>query len=276
MRHRAALVIATLALSSRALSQVVPTAPAPDSVERLLASIRAGYDSGFSQLVAALPTTARDRSTKLWLLWQLGQFRTQAVAWARLDGNRYLSVSQGPLMPAWLVVVPPGSEAFRRMRGTLQLDPTATILVAQMAPEPVTPTWAGVFLMHQLSLLASYVQGDTVGESAAARIELQANYIELVAGDFVAQGRLRGAIDTIFARWEPQSPNEAVRRITNADRSLFLTLQAAVSREAPRSTAEAELRGGFAVVAMVVRYCERHSLPANQCAALLKQIPSRL
>jgi len=242
----------------------------------LLASIRAGYDSGFSQLVAALPTTARDRSTKLWLLWQLGQFRTKAVAWARLDGNRYLSVSQGPLMPAWLVVVPPGSEAFRRMRGTLQLDPTATILVAQMAPEPVTPTWAGVFLMHQLSLLASYVQGDTVGESAAARIELQANYIELVAGDFVAQGRLRGAIDTIFARWEPQSPNEAVRRITNADRSLFLTLQATVSREAPRSTAEAELRGGFALVAMVVRYCERHSLPTNQCAALLKQIPSKL
>jgi len=276
MRHRAALLVATLALSSRARSQVSPTALAPDSVERLLASIRAGYDSGFSQLIAALPATARDRSTKLWLLWQLGQFRTQAVAWARLDGNRYLSVSQGPLMPAWLVVVPPGSEAFRRMRGTLQLDPTATILVAQMAPEPVTPTWAGVFLMHQLSLLASYVQGDTVGDSAAARIELQANYIELVAGDFVAQGRLRGAIDTIFARWEPQSPNEAVRRITNADRSLFLTLQATVSRESPRSTAEAELRGGFAVVAMVLRYCERNSLPTKQCAALVQQIPSKL
>src|SRR2546428_14035609 len=100
MRHRAALVIATLALSSRALSQVVPTAPAPDSVERLLASIRAGYDSGFSQLVAALPTTARDGSTKLWLLWQLGEFPRQAVAWARVDGNRYLSVSQGPPVPA--------------------------------------------------------------------------------------------------------------------------------------------------------------------------------
>jgi len=276
MRHWAALVIATLALSSRALSQVVPTAAAPDSVERLLASIRAGYDSGFTKLIAALPATARDRSTNLWLLWQLGQFRTQAVAWARLDGNRYLSINQGTLMPAWLVVVPPGSEALRRMRGTLQLDPTATILVAQMAPEPVTPTWAGVFLMHQLSLLASYVQGDTVGDSAAARIDLQANYIELVAGDFVAQGRLLAAIDTIFARWEPQSPNEAVRRITTADRSLLLTLQATVSRESPRSNAEAELRGGFAVVAMVVRYCERHNLPANQCAALLQQIPSKL
>src|SRR2546426_7962444 len=75
MRHRAALLVATLALSSRARSQVSPTALAPDSVERLLASIRAGYDSGFSQLIAALPATARDRSTKLWLLWQLGQFR---------------------------------------------------------------------------------------------------------------------------------------------------------------------------------------------------------
>jgi len=276
MRHWAALVIATLALSSTALSQAVPTAAAPDSVERLLASIRAGYDSGFTKLIAALPATARDRSTNLWLLWQLGQFRTQAVAWARLDGNRYLSINQGTLMPAWLVVVPPGSEALRRMRGTLQLDPTATILVAQMAPEPVTPTWAGVFLMHQLSLLASYVQGDTVGDSAAARIDLQANYIELVAGDFVAQGRLLAAIDTIFARWEPQSPNEAVRRITTADRSLLLTLQATVSQESPRSKAEAELRGGFAVVAMVVRYCERHNLPANQCAALLQQIPSKL
>ena len=276
MRHWAALVIATLALSSTALSQAVPTAAAPDSVERLLASIRAGYDSGFTKLIAALPATARDRSTNLWLLWQLGQFRTQAVAWARLDGNRYLSIDQGTLMPAWLAVVPPGSEALRRMRGTLQLDPTATILVAQMAPEPVTPTWAGVFLMHQLSLLASYVQGDTVGDSAAARIDLQANYIELVAGDFVAQGRLLAAIDTIFARWEPQSPNEAVRRITTADRSLLLTLQATVSQESPRSKAEAELRGGFAVVAMVVRYCERHNLPANQCAALLQQIPSKL
>src|SRR2546428_8600477 len=199
MRHRAALLVATLALSSRARSQVSPTALAPDSVERLLASIRAGYDSGFSQLIAALPATARDRSTKLWLLWQLGQFRTQAVAWARLDGNRYLSVSQGPLMPAWLVVVPPGSEAFRRMRGTLQLDPTATILGAQMAPEPVSPTWAGVFLMHQLSLLASYVHGDTVGESAAARIKLQPHYSELVAGACVALGTLRRASAVIFA-----------------------------------------------------------------------------
>src|SRR6266571_6539796 len=203
MCSRTSLLIATLLLSSEARSQGPPSIPTPDSVEQVLSDIRATYDSGFARLIAALPASARDTASDLWPLWQVGRFRAQSVAWVRMSGSRYLALARGPRMPAWLVIVPPGSDALRHMGGTLQLDPTATILVAQIAPEHVTATWAGVFLTHQLSLLASYVQGDTVGDSAAARIELQANYIELVAGDFVAQGRLRAAIDTIFARWEP-------------------------------------------------------------------------
>lgn len=274
MRYRVSIILATLLFVSRAASQTVPAAAAPDSREQLVAQIRAAYDSGFAALMAIVPTSVRDSSSSLRLLWQIGRFRKQAVAWARMDGNSYLAVSPGPRMPAWLAVVPPGSEALTRMHGTLQLDPTATILVAQMAPEPVTPTWGAVFLTQQLSLLASYVQGDTLGDSATARIDLQAAYIEFVAGDFLAHGRLRTAIDTLFARWKPQSTSEAAHRIVRTDRSVLRALQATVSDEPARSRAEAELRGGFVATSMAVRFCELHDLPANQCATLVHQIPS--
>src|SRR5436189_192964 len=171
MRKRTDLFILLVLLPSRGIAQRLPSTPSRDSIERVLSSIRATYDTGFARLMAALPASARDTSSELWPVWQIGQFRTQAVAWVQMSGDRYLALSRGSRMPAWLVVVPPGSDALRRMKGTLQMDPTATILVAQIAPEQVTVTWAGVFLTHQLSLLASYVQGDTLPSD---RVDLQA------------------------------------------------------------------------------------------------------
>ncbi len=209
MRPSVLILLPILLHPSAGASQGHRPAPVPDQV---VAEIRAGYDSGFASLIAALPPSASDPSTALWPLWALGRFRTQAVAWATMSGDTYRALVPGPRMPAWLVVVPPGSNALRRMKGSLQLDPTATILVALIAPERVTPTWAGVFLVHQLSLLADYVHDSTSTSPSPAqynRTELQAYDLELMAADFLSQGRLRHMIDSVLAHWTLASAEDA-------------------------------------------------------------------
>src|SRR5262249_49778039 len=108
---RFAILAALLAMPSTAGSQGAIPVSASDSVERVLATLRASYDSAFAGLMPSLPPEAQDSTSDLWPLWRIGQFRAQAVRWVRMDGDRYIALEGGPLMPAWMVVVPPGSAA---------------------------------------------------------------------------------------------------------------------------------------------------------------------
>jgi len=272
-----------LGLAVCATSRLLPQAPLSttrlDSTDQLVAAIRAEYDSGFAKLLAALPPTASDTSSDVWPLWALGQFRATRVAWVALQGETYRAIGYGHRMPAYLVVVPPGSPADRRMKGFLQLDPTTSLLVAQMAPVHVSPTWAGLFLLHQLSLLSDLAHPGAPSPQSAteeARSDLQAADLELVAADFLAQGRFRVALDSALAEWRPESPADLAGRVRRAAPSALLPIQASVPSEPARSDAETRLRGGVVATSLLIRYCEQQQLDPDACAALIGQLASPL
>ena len=269
-------VVLTLVLFSRvAVGQNVATPPSPDSAERVAAAIRAAYDTGFARLLAALPPSASDSSSDLWPVWVLGQFRARSATWVTMKGDSYLAIGYGRRTPAYLVVVPPGNKALARMQGYLELDPTADILVAQMAPVQVTPTWAGLFLLHQLSLLADHADGSTTtarSPTDEARSDLQAADLELIAADLLAGGRFRAALDTILSRWHPESTGELVDRIVHASPSEMSAVLAVVPSEPERSAAEAQLRGGVFGTSAAIRYCEVHEFGQDSCATVIKAL----
>jgi hypothetical protein len=105
--------------------------------DTLLDRLRAIYDSGFAHVMAAVPDSAAEPG--LWPLWALGRFKRNAVSWARLIGNGYYPLREGPAAAGWLAIVPPGHRMLRSMPSGLALDPSPTIHVVRIRPDEVTP-----------------------------------------------------------------------------------------------------------------------------------------
>ena len=232
---------------------------APAQVALDVPALRGLYDSSFARIAEALPAGADSAPSPYWPLWAIAQFRRDRVAWAELRGEQYFAVRAGPAPRAWLVIVPPDAPAAARMRGTMQLDPTATILVAQIAFQSVTTEWAGIFLSRQLSLLADYALGATsilVTDEQHYLTEFRGYQIELIAADLLARGRLRNAIDSLFRATQVASLDQLAQLVRGlTPRELRILDDSALSAP-PRSEAERTLRNGFLAAALTVRYCE--------------------
>jgi hypothetical protein len=240
-----------------ALSFVGGAAPAQVALD--VPALRGLYDSSFARIEETLPAGADSAPSPYWPLWAIARFRRDAVAWAELRGEQYFAVRAGPAPRAWLAIVPPDTPAAARMRGTMQLDPTATILVAQIALQPVTTEWAGIFLSRQLSLLADYALAATtipVTDEQYYLSEFRGYQIELIAADLLARGRLRNAIDSLFTVAHVASLDRLAQLVGGlTPRDLRILDDSALSAP-PRSDAERTLRNGFLAAALAVRYCE--------------------
>lgn len=247
-----------------------------------LASIsetRAVYDSGFARIANALPPGASRETSPLWPLWAIARFRLEAVGWAALEGERYVSAHTGPHPRAWLVVVPTETPAYGRMRGPLQIDPTTDLIVAQIAPEHVTMPWAGVFLAHYLSLLADYALGATArGRSTSAFYvsEARAYQIELMAADLVSAGAFRRTLDSVLAQASVRTADDLFQQLNDLYAAALTATRTLVSAEPPRSHDEETLRNGFVLVALVTRYCELKGIEPTAAGPLYERLEASL
>ena len=240
-----------------ALSLAGGAAAAQGSID--VSALRDVYDTSFARIESALPAEAHNESSPYWPLWAIARFRRNAVGWAELRGEQYHDVRSGPAARAWLVIVPPDTPAWGRMRGTLQLDPTATILVAQIALRPVTTEWAGIFLARQLSLLADHALGVISVPSTDEQhytTEFRGYQMELIAADLLAGGRLRHAIDSLFRAEQLASLERLAQLVSGLTTHQARILDDPSLSVPPRSDAELILRGGFLAAALTVRYCE--------------------
>ncbi len=275
MKYRDTLIALALLAPAAALGQV-PAAGAPaDSAAEGAEQLRAVYDSGFAGILAGLPASASNASSELWPLWVLGGYRQRSVGWMRLTDGGYQPVVAGARMPAWLVVVPPGTTGLARMRRPLEMDTSRSVHVARIASFAVTPTWAAIFLFRQLSLL--YHHAEELGSRAAsadeiAKLELQAADVELAAADFVARGDFRDSLDVMLERWRVASPEQLADSIVRARPAVLQRILAAVPAEAARSREEGELRSGVAATSLLVRYCGLHDLETAACASQLRRL----
>ena len=270
MNHLGPVIALALLAPAAAIGQV-PASPAPpESGGDTVAGIRAIYDSGFRSVAATLPPSAADSTTLLYPLWLLARFREQSVAWLRVTGGAYQPVTPGPHRAAWLVVVPAGTATVGRMRSLLQRDPSAGVVVGQIAAAPVTPAWAGVFVFRVLALLYPYADEDMRPRSAAelAREQLQASDMELMAADLLARGDYRDSLDAALQRWHADAPDRLTDSVINVPPAVLRRIEAAVPAEPARSREESDLRDEAATTSLVIRFCELHALAMDACATV--------
>jgi len=205
--------------------------------DTLLDRLRAIYDSGFAHVMAAVPDSAAEPG--LWPLWALGRFKRNAVSWARLIGNGYYPLQEGPAAAGWLAIVPPGHRMLRSMPSGLALDPSPTIHVVRIRPDEVTPTWAGLFLVHEVMHLADRALGAEPPRPTRHQFlmsEFRAYELELLAADRLSAGRLRLALDIALDVTQPTSLQSLVseaRALAAAQHEAFAAL---ISPERPNSS----------------------------------------
>src|SRR5918996_4836747 len=103
-----------------------------------LHAVRARYDSGFAQVVAAVDTT----DERLAPLRLFARFKNDHVGWAVQYGDAFFAM--GPSRArAWLVVVPPDHPALAELGSVLVPAKTASVPVVRVKPDLIAPTWAG-------------------------------------------------------------------------------------------------------------------------------------
>lgn len=238
------------------------------------ATIRAIYDSAFAYVESALPEDAGEQASPYWPVWALARFRQQSVGWAELHGEAYTALTGGPMPCAWLVVVPEGTPARARMVATLQLDPATDLLVAQIAPIRITVPWAGVVLWRQLSLLADYALGASASpptDEEYFATEFRGYQVELMVADLLSGGLVRLVLDDLLAQGEVTGV-ESLTDLTSTIVELPPALEAVLPAPAAASQEEVWLRGGFAIAALVIRYCEQRGLDASTALPVMQAL----
>ncbi len=250
-----------------------PTGPLVED----LAKVRSLYDRGFERVVRELPPTPPESSSPLRPLWDVAHFRREHVGWAILQGEAYRAAQAVERPLAWLVVVPPESPAFRRMKGPIQLDPTTDILVVQVAPQFVSEAWAGILLVHYLSLLADYARAPAPsGSDDYDWREWRAYQVELRAADALSRGGVRRAIDQVLTDVPVRTSDELFARLDTLYGRARLTAQTAVTVELPLTRDEATLRNGFILTSIIVRFAELRGLSDGEAAPLLQRLGAYL
>jgi len=255
------------------------SSPTPHTYHISSKDVRAIFDSGFGVVSSAIPSSAINRVSKLWPLFAVARFYKENIGWALIDGETYRAVESGPHRAAWFAVVPNDAPSYGRMKGPLQLDLTSNLLVLQIAAEPITVQWAGVFLFRYASILSDYAQGvasiDDPSRTYYAT-EFRGYQIELMAADALSKGKLRRAIDTELTNLSVNSVDDlfaSLPKIYPIVRKLGRNLLTSVP---PRTKNEEALRNGFMLTAVVIRYCETHEISPDSKELILNRFSDYL
>ncbi len=230
--------------------------PATPDIEQ---RVRDRYDQAFLALTQGLPQ--QTAGTPLERLGIIAEFRRDWVRWAKLDGASYTALESARAGSAWMVVVPPGHPALDAMASTLEVraESGGRLHILLIKPQMVSQTWAAIFLVHELSHLLDRVTGLEPSEPTREQFllgELRAYETELVAADFVSQGRISAAIRTLTDRWPSAALEEIPGLVNRLGEGDWRNLDSAMGAVPPESEAERGLRGGFYLVAAALIHAQ--------------------
>jgi hypothetical protein len=226
--------------------------------------VRDRYDAGLATIFALL--SSEEARTAYAPLVALQVFREQHVRWAELRDTMYYALESGQGIAAWLVVIPPGHPDLDSIPTTLSIDPTATINVARMKPQLLSPTWAGVALIHELSHLGDRALGLEPMMPTRKQFlegELRAYALEMMALDLLTAGKFSAGLTATLEQWMPASVHEVIARVQPLDVGTEIALRLWAGIDPAESDAERLVRRGLYVVALVLAYIDSKGLSSD-------------
>lgn len=221
---------------------------------------RAHYENGFSKVMAFVPDVAN--SPEYAPLVGIKHFKERKVWWAKIEGDSFVALEPGNAKGGWIAIVPPGHEMLTTQKNTYQIDENTSLNALRIKPEKISEFWAGVFLVHELSHLADRVFGIEPVEPTRKEYllgEMRAYNLELMLANLVSSGTYQKRLDTILDKWKPASAEVLIEKMLNGEFPEIRTLDAAVSNEKAESQTEYNIRSGFHVLSMYLRYSEIQS-----------------
>jgi hypothetical protein len=221
---------------------------------------RAHYEAGFSRVMAFVPDIA-DRPQYAPLVG-IKHFKEDKVRWAKIEGDSFVALEPGSAKGGWIAVIPSGHEMLTTQENTYQIDENTSLNALRIKPEKISEFWAGVFLVHELSHLADRVfEVEPVNPTRKEYLlgEARAYNLEMMLADLVSKGAYQKRLDTILGKWKPVSAKFLIEKMLSNDFPELRTLDTVVSKEKAESPVEYDLRSGFHVLSMYIRYSENQA-----------------
>jgi hypothetical protein len=219
---------------------------------------RALYENGYSAVMNAVPIDSTDRKYKR--LLDLKKIKEKFVRWAGIGEKGYYALESGPSAGAWIAIIPPDHVLAQKQEFTLLIDAAPNMTVLRIKPDKITEIWAGIFLIHELSHLADRItkfeslnptrEEFLLGEGRAYELESQAS-------NLVSRGAFEHRLDTTLAAWKFSTVKALVDKLMTLEHADVVALDNVVTREEPKSEAEASLRLGFYSIALFSRFLSK-------------------
>lgn len=191
------------------------------------------------------------------ILYELDTFRQNHVRWASLTPDSCMMADEsGKIGDAWIFVVPPSHSMMQTQKAThsMNYDNAGLNPYLSILPYNMTPRWAGLGVVHELSHLRDAVLGlePLVGRTRDQYLEGEhrAYSIERSLAFAYSEGRLQQALETLVR--EALGQGDAMtamksfvnQRLPAISRSLDMCLEP----QQPKSQSELGMRQGLYVM----------------------------
>lgn len=134
-----------------------PRKPLPRISENVFLSpkkIRSIYDHGFDMIMDQIGDSEGSQLAKL------KKFKNTQINWAEIKGdNAVYPLESGYAKKAWIAVYSLDHPDARIPTSILSVDNHPTMHILRIRPQPITPEWAGVTLVHEMSHLYDRAYG---------------------------------------------------------------------------------------------------------------------
>lgn len=198
---------APVSKKTRPSYEPLPTIPPPRPTNRRYPTVspaqqRVNFDKGFEIIMGDIPHRTDDPNLKQ--LSEIRQFRDTMVMWVGLRGNAYYALENGHRGMAGLAVVPPGHDLAKGEPNMVELDPSPENNILKIQPQKITPEWAGILLVHELSHLQDRAYDLEPRQPTREEWlggEVDAYMIEVKAIDHFTQGAFEKAVKEQIKRF---------------------------------------------------------------------------
>ncbi len=229
--------------------------------------VREIYNRGFESVMQNIPATdtAAHQHVEVQALSQLKAFRQDFVRWAALEGDQYVSLEENNSNGGWMAVVPMNHPRIPHTN-LAGLDPEQPVI--QLKPSPITPTWAGIILTHELGHLLDRISGvEPVGADKEEFLkgEIRGYILEGLLIHHLSGGKFVAELEQLTKEYKLTTPESVAALLSTP---LFDVLAERLDKTLPdakcRSPHERAARNGFYLVALSFQTVDNEAIPPKE------------
>lgn len=217
------------------------------------------YENGFNKIMREVPDEpSQAGELNHQLLTQIRRLKDDSMKWAYIDDSDMLRAleSAGPETKAWFALYLSQRSAANKPMPPYAVTPGIQPIAIRIQPFDVTPEWAGLFIVHEISHVLDQVRGlesDSPSTQEYLDREVVAYRYEMVAADELSKRNFTRSLHKVIKDCKFKTPAEAVGIFKNNSpcaNHAFQELSETISAERPKSEYERGLRKAFFSVAL--------------------------